>query len=214
MIEKYNYEGDTSIGFFATVTDEQMILPPDWKRTDFFEGDQAETFIARTRLVGLYTAGNSNCILVPRNTTEHERGKLEQSEVTFEVLQTRENALGNLILANDKGVVISPKLEHCKEQIEDALEVDAVVSTVAGLPNPGVCGVANNQGVVLHREANEEEAERIKEALDVENIDIGTINMGSPYIGSGALATNENVLVGEDSTGPEIGRLDQMLHVE
>lgn len=212
MIERYNYEGDTSIGFFATVTPEYAIYPPDFHRKDFFDAENAETYIARTRLVGLMTAGNSNCILVPDTITDHERSTLEESEVNFHVLETTETALGNLILANDKGAFVSEKLSDVSEEIEEALGVPVTFGEIAGLPNVGVCGAANNRGALIHREASEREAELVKEALDVENIDIGTVNLGSPYIGSGLVGDDENILVGEDTSGPEIGRIDRTLH--
>lgn len=214
MIERYNYEGDPNIGFVATVTPEYAIYPPDFSREDFFEAKSVETFVTRTRLPGLFTAGNSNCILVPDGLTDRELEKMEESEINFEVIEARRNAFGNMILVNDSGAIISPKLEDVKEEISEALEVPVRVGTIAGIPNPGVAGAANNKGALLHREASEEDAEMVAEALDVERVDIGSINMGSPYIGSGLICDDENVLVGEDSTGPEIGRIDTTLHVE
>lgn len=214
MIERYNYEGEPTIGFAATVTPEYAIYPPEFKRKDFFDASSVETFVTRTRLPGLFTAGNSECILVPSGMTDREIQKMEESDVEFEVIDSKRNALGNMILANDSGALISPKLEEVKEEISEALDVPVEVGTIAGIPNPGVAAAANNRGALLHREASEEDAERVKEILDVDDVDIGSINMGSPYIGSGLLCDDENVLVGEDSTGPEIGRIDRTLHVE
>ncbi len=211
MIERYNYRGDPNIGFYATVTPNHSLVPPEFQREDFFGPGTVETFIAQTRLVGLFTAGNSNCLLVPGNVTRREREKLEDSALDFVVLDSRENALGNLILANDRGAVISRKLQDSRDAIEEALDVEAEIGEVAGLPGPGVCAATNNSGVLLHREATEEEAEEIAGALEVDNVDIGTVNLGSPYIGSGLLATDENALVGEDTSGPEIGRIDRTL---
>lgn len=214
MIERYNYEGDPNIGFAATVTPEYAIYPPEFKRKDFFEAKSVETFVTRTRLPGLFTAGNSNCLLIPEGMTDREMDKLEDSEIDFEVIGARRNALGNMILANDSGAVISPKLENVKQEISEALDVPVTLGTIAGIPNPGVAAAANNKGAVIHREASEEDAEMVADVLDIEKVDIGSINMGSPYIGSGAICDDENVLVGEDSTGPEIGRIDRNLHVE
>lgn len=211
-IEKYNYTGNENIGFHATVTEEQAIYPPDFTRHEDFTAEKTvETYINRTKLVGLFTAGNSNCILVPKETTDRERKKLEKAGINFEVLDSPDNALGNLILANDQGALISEKLSDMKEEIEDALEVPVTVGTIAGLNNPGVSGLVNSRGAVIHREASEVEAEKVKEALGLEDVDIGTINLGSPYMGSGGLATDELVLVGENTSGPEIGRIDRTM---
>jgi len=211
-IEKYNYTGNENIGFHATVTEEQAIYPPEFTRKEKFTAEKTvETYINRTKLVGLFTAGNSNCILIPKEATSREKDKLEEAGISFKVLDSPDNALGNLILANDKGAIISPKLDEMKEEIEEALEVPVKVGKIAGLQNPGVSGLVNSRGAVIHREASEEEAEKIKEALDLEDIDIGTINLGSPYTGSGGLATDDLVLVGENTSGPEIGRIDRTM---
>jgi translation initiation factor 6 len=212
MIEHYNYRGDPNIGFYATISENQALYPPEFKRKEFIDVDTyAETFIAKTRLVGLFTAGNSNCILVPNNATDRELDKLEESGVTYHVLDAQENALGNLILANDKGAVISDKLADHQEEISEVLDVPVTVATAGGLSGVGASAVCNNVGVLLHREATEEEAETIADALGVEKVDIGTINLGSPYIGSGVSGNDQNILVGEDTSGPEIGRIDQTL---
>lgn len=211
-IEKYNYEGNENIGFHATVAAGQAIYPPDFKRRSFFDADKsAETYINRTRLVGLFTAGNSNCILIPEETTSREREKLAEAGINFQVLESPDNALGNLILCNDQGAYISEKLSHKREEIEEALDVPVTVGKIAGIQNPGVCGLANEKGAVIHREASEEEAEKVKEVLGLEDIDIGTVNLGSPYMGSGGIAVEGNVLVGENTSGPEIGRIDRTL---
>ena len=210
-IEKYNYQGDTNIGFYATVTDSYAVTSRDFDEKDYFPETVVETRIAGTNLVGLFTAGNSNCILLPESVKDREVEKIDEAGIDYHVLDSIENALGNVILANDQGAVISPELEEQKEEIEEALGVDAVVSKIASISNPGVCGAANSHGAVIHRDASEEEAELVKEALDLDDINIGTVNMGSPYIGSGVVLNDDFVLAGHDTTGPEIGRLDRTL---
>jgi translation initiation factor 6 len=211
-LEKYNYEGNENIGFHATVTSEQGIYPPEFNRKSFFDVENsAEVYINRTRLVGLFTAGNSNCILIPEETTDRERRKLEDAGIEFQILDSPDNALGNLILCNDKGAYVSEKLSHKEGKLEEALSVPVTFGKIAGIQNPGVCGLGNDEGAVIHREASEDEAKKVKQALDLEDIDIGTVNLGSPYTGSGGLAIEEHVLVGENTSGPEIGRIDRTM---
>ena len=213
-IEKYNYRGDINIGLYAISTNDYLVVPREFKQKDFFPQDAVQTRIAGTRLIGLFTAGNSNCLLLPDSVKEREKKKLEDAGVPVHVLETNENALGNLILTNDKGAVISEKLEDQKDEISEALDVPVEIGGIAGITNPGSCGVANKNGVLIHRDASEEEAENFKDALNVEKVDIGTVNMGSPYIGSGIVSNDEHFLVGGDTTGPEIGRIDMILMQE
>lgn len=210
-LERYNYQGNTNLGFYATTSNQQSIFPPEFDRKEIFETDYCETYIARTRLVGLFTAGNSNCIVIPNVITDREREKLEESDVDFHILKTKETALGNQILANDKGALISEKLEEHQEEIEEALEVPVSIGEIAGIENVGVTATANSHGAVIHRDASEEEAEHVMEVLGLEDIDIGTVNLGSPFIGSGAVANDSAILVGEDTSGPEIGRIDRTI---
>jgi len=210
-IEKYSYEGDPNIGFYATVTSRYAVYPYNFQKKDVFEIENAVTRIAGTQLVGLFTAGNENCLLVPKSIKEIEEKKLEKAGIPYQIIESRQNALGNLIICNDKGALISEKLEENKKEIQEALQVPVKTGKIAGTTNPGVSGKANNNGVLLHRAATEKEAEKTKEALKVEKVDIGTINMGSPYISSGILCNDKSFLVGEDTTGPELGRIDQVL---
>jgi len=216
-IQRYDYLGNSSIGFYATVTGTQAVYPPEFKeeKKELFDVEKsAETFINRTRLVGLFTAGNSNCILIPKGATSREKKKLEEAGIDFQVIETNDNALGNLILANDHGAVISEKIEEHREEIAEALDVDVTVSRIAGIKNVGVCAEANSNGVLLHRETGEDDAEKVMEALGVNDADIGTVDMGSPYIGSGLVATDTGILTSENTTGPEVGRIDRTLMQE
>lgn len=210
-IEKYNYQGDTNVGFYATASDSYILIPRNFDHKEYFPEKSVETKIAETNLVGLFTAGNSNCLLLPESVKEREVEEIEKAGINYHILDSIENALGNIILANDKGAVISPELEDQKEEIEEALEVDVETGEIASIENTGVCGSANSQGAVIHRDASEKEAEHVKQVLQLEDINIGTVNMGSPYIGSGVVLNNSFILTGHDTTGPEIGRLDRTL---
>lgn len=210
-LEKYNYRGDINLGLYATVSNDYLVVPREFAKKDFFPQKTVETRIAGTRLVGLFTAGNSNCLLLPNSVKDREKNKLEEAGIEVKVIDSNENALGNLVLANDQGAVISEKLEDHKEVIAEALDVPVEVSKIADIDNPGSCGVANKNGVLIHRDASEEEAEHVRDSLKVEKVDIGTVNMGSPYIGSGIVCNDEHFLVGGDTTGPEIGRIDMVL---
>lgn len=214
LIEKYDYRGDINIGLYAIATNEYLIVPREFKEKNFFPQEAVETRIAGTRLIGLFTAGNSNCLLLPDSVKEREKKKLEKAGIPVHVIENNENALGNLILANDKGAVISEKLSDEKEEIAEALEVPVETGEIAGIANPGSCGVANKNGVLIHRDSSEEEAEHVKNVLKVDKVDISTVNMGSPYIGSGIVSNDEHFLVGSDTTGPEIGRIDRILMQE
>ncbi len=203
------YQGDTNIGFFGLVTEEFRLFADGFKKADFF-GESETARIAGTDLIGIFAAGNSNGIVVPDIITDHEMAVLDEAGVPYRVVESNYTALGNLVLCNDNGCVISPNLEHVQDEIADVLDVDVVTGQVAGHDIPGSCGVATNEGVLLHRNASEGEMEKVTEALQVDG-DIGTVNFGTPYVHSGILADSKKVLVGNDTTGPEVQRIQDAL---
>ncbi|MFB6312147.1 MAG: translation initiation factor IF-6, partial [Salinirussus sp.] len=126
-------------------------------------------------------------------------------------LPGRINAAGNVVLANDYGAYVHPDLsEAAVAAVEDGLDVAAERGDLAGVQTVGTAAVATNRGVLCHPHCTDAELDRLEEILDVP-ADIGTVNYGGPLVGSGLVANESGYLVGEDTTGPELGRIDAAL---
>lgn len=171
--------------------------------------------VANTDLIGIFCCFNSNGILLPKivNGAEIEKFKILKKEfgIELKILKSKFTALGNLILCNDNGVVISDVFsKKDKKIIEDCLGADGEYGSVAGMSIVGSCGVTTNKGCLLHRDASEKEIEKIEEILKVK-ADIGTANFGSPFIGSCCFANGNGGIIGESTTGPEINRFIETL---
>ncbi len=124
--------------------------------------------------------------------------------LNVDVLDSKHNALGNLICANDKGAIVSPMIPKEKmKMIEDVLGVEVIQKKIAGYHQVGVVIVATMKGGVIHPEADEDDINTFSNVLGV-NIEPATINGGIPYVNSGILANNHNMVVGNRTTGPEI----------
>lgn len=208
-IAEADYQGDTNIGFFGVVTEEFRLFADEFKKADFF-GESATARIAGTDLLGIFAAGNAQGVLVPDIITEHEKEQFDELGVDYRILESNYTALGNLVLCNNEGCVVSENLADVTDEIAEFLDVNVETGTVADQDIPGSCGVATDAGVLLHRNASEDELAHIEEVLGVEG-DIGTVNFGTPYVHSGVLADTENVLVGNDTTGPEVQRVQDAL---
>ena len=63
--------------------------------------------------------------------------------------------------------------------------------------------IANNSGAVIHPETDEEDMKNFGNLLGVK-IEQSSINGGIPYVSSGILANNHNLVIGSLTTGPEI----------
>jgi len=62
-------------------------------------------------------------------------------DVNITIAETRRTAYGNLVLANDYGAVVDPRLKKADiKMISDTLGVEVVPGEVAGLPYVGSLG--------------------------------------------------------------------------
>ena len=130
-----------------------------------------------------------------------------ETDLEVGVLDTKHNALGNIICANDKGAIVSPALsnENCKT-ISDIMGVEVLQKKIAGSHLSGVTLRANNTGAAIHPEAEEKDITEIADVLGV-NVEKCSINGGIPYVSSGILANDHCVVVGSLTNGPEIMNL-------
>ena len=64
----------------------------------------------------------------------------------------------------------------------------------------------------MHRDTKEEEIKLIEDVLKVE-IDIGTANFGSPFVGSCIIANSNGTIAGLSTTAPEIERIAETLNL-
>lgn len=205
-IDKSGYLGNTNLGLYALITEEWGLFPPEFKKRDLFGVDsKIEVTIANTNLIGLFCAGNTNGVVLPSLIKERELAKMKEI-VNYTTIDSELTALGNLILCNDQGAIIGPHLKEHRQAIEETLAVPTTVGTLNELNIVGSSGVATNNGALLHRNSSDQELEVVESTLAVE-ADIGTVNFGSPYVGTSILANSQGVLVGNETKGPELGRI-------
>jgi translation initiation factor 6 len=212
---KAKFYGDPNIGLYGFATDDYCLLglEPDKKILGKIEtalGTEVKVAtVAGTEFIGLFVTGNKNGIVLPHIVEDYEIKKLKALGLNFEIIKSRETALGNLILCNDKGCLISEKLRKFKKRISDALDCEVETGKIAGLDIIGSVALANNIGCLCHRDAEESEMKKIEEMLKVK-VDVGTVGYGSPFIRSGIIVNSRGVLFSEFSTGPEIGRYEEV----
>ncbi len=206
---KIDVDGDPNIGLRGFATDEYAIFGREIPEAEILEAEIHLIKIAQTELAGIFAAGNSNGIILPYLIEREELEEIKKLGLNFAVLKTKETLMGNLVLCNDKGAVISPLLKRWKREIESTLNCEVEVGKIANLSIPGACGIATNKGCLLHREAREEEINLVKEVLKVK-VSIGSVG-GSPFVKSGIIANSNAVLVGENATGPELERIMEVL---
>lgn len=131
--------------------------------------------------------------------------------VTAGILPDRLNAVGNIVLTNDSAALVHPELsDRALEAISRTLKVDVYRGTIAGIKNVGMAGVVTNKGLLVHPKVTVSERETLEEIFGFP-VNIGTTNFGTQMLGSGLLANSKNFVAGSDTTGPELGRIEEAL---
>lgn len=217
MLIKTQFEGRESLGVYARATDDRCLLPPTLgddapdRVETALEVPAVETTIGGTSIVGALSAMNENGVLVADIAHDHEVKRLEDQGLNVAVLEGTVNAAGNSVLCNDRGALVDPRFpEDLLEVIEDTLEVEVEIGTVGGVRTPASAALATNEGALVHPKATEAEVATVEDVLDVGAM-AGTVNHGSPYVGSAVTANGTGALIGTETTGPEINRLEDAL---
>jgi translation initiation factor 6 len=212
--------GSPSIGVYSLATEDIVVIPPmvpQQKAQEFADWLKAKlvyTSIGGSVLAGALACANSNGMLLPHFVRDEELSEIKASfKGNIKIMETKKTAYGNLVLTNDKGAVVDPRFKPAEiEQISDALGVEAVPSEIAKLPYVGSLAVATNRGVLAHPLLTEEEKKTLEGVFKVP-VDVGTVNCGIPYVGTGLIANSHAAVAGSMTTGPEMFIIGNALDV-
>ena len=212
------FSGSSYVGVFARATDDCLLIRPDIDAG--LQDDCGEeldvpvvaTTVGGSGTVGALATGNSNGFLVSSRATPRECDRITDAvDLPVTELPGRINAAGNVVLANDHGAYVHPDLSRDAVQaVKEALDVPVERGDLAGVQTVGTAAVATNRGVLCHPKSTDEELDTLESVLEVP-ADIGTINYGGPLVGSGLVANDTGYIVGDRTTGPELGRIDDAL---
>jgi len=217
-LQRLSFAGSAYVGVFARATDDCVLVRPD-ADDDAVAALEAElavpavaTTVGDSSTVGSLATGNENGLLVSDRALEYERERLEEAvDLPVAGLPGRVNAAGNVVLANDYGAYVHPDLpREAIQVVGELLDVPVERGDLAGVRTVGTAAVATNEGVLCHPKATDAELDHLEAVLDV-RADVGTVNYGAPLVGSGLLANGAGYVVGEDTTGPELGRIEDAL---
>lgn len=173
--------------------------------------DTIVTTIGSVSSVGTMMAMNSNGIVVPNTISDDELVKLERhSEVL--VVDERSSALGNLILANDRGCVISDLIsERGASRISDFLEVGYTRMSVGRYRTVGSLFAVSNRAGVASPLVDTPAVDQISKALGVQMIPT-TVNDGEKLVKLGVLMNDRAIVVGKSTSGVELMSLQALVH--
>jgi len=224
-ISKLSLYGNINIGVYIFANNRIAFIPKntDSKIIDIITKtlnvDVFSISIADLSIIGVMIAGNDNGIILPKIVKDSELSEikriLKKYDVNLLVLESKYTALGNLILTNNKGTVIYPEFEkEVINTIRDTLGVENIEQRyIAGIPVVGSIGVVTDNGGIIHPGASDTELQSLEEVFKVP-LTTGTVNFGVVFVRSGLVANNHGILVGENTTGPELMRIQEAFGVE
>ena len=164
-------------------------------------------------LNGVLIAANSNGIVLPHTITDEEAREARAPGLPVMVLNSRYTALGNLILANDKGAIVDPRFSQQEiNQLQDILNVEVVKGEIAGLPYVGSLAITTNKGTLTHPNIKDHERTLLEETLKVTS-ESGTINGGVPFPKLGVIANSRGLITGPLTTGYELAAVTRALQL-
>jgi translation initiation factor 6 len=212
--------GSPCIGVYALATDKIVIIPKTvpLKKAQRFENwlkvKLIHTTIGSSVLVGALAYANSNGIILPHFVREDEIEAIRSAfEGNISIMETKKTAYGNLVLANNHGAVVDPRLKPLDiKKVSDTLCVEAVPTEIGGLPYVGSLGVATDKGALVHPLLKDSERKLLEDVFKVP-VDVGTINCGIPYVGTGLICNSHVAVAGSATTGPEMFIIGQALDV-
>ncbi|MFQ3284352.1 translation initiation factor IF-6 [Natronomonas sp.] len=210
--------GSAYVGVFGRATDDCLLVRPDIEDSlrDEFEAEldvpAVPTTVAGSGTVGALAVGNENGLLVSERVTDRERNRIEDAtDLLIGELPGRINAAGNVVLANDRGALVHPDLSRdAVRAVGDTLDVPVERAEVAGVRTVGTAAVVTENGVLCHPKTTDETLDFLEDLFGV-YADIGTINYGGPLVGSGLIANTNGYIAGDETTGPELGRIEDAL---
>jgi translation initiation factor 6 len=217
MIRRFNLAGNPNIGVAIACTDQAAIVPPNMEEKERKQINEAlqvpliETPINGSNLAGALAVGNSNGYIVSKFAFDREIEKIKKAGLKVERIPDRFTAVGNIALANDNGALVNPLLsDKSIELISSTLDVDVKRGSIAHFIINGSVAVATNKGLLVHPSTKPEELKFLENIFKVP-ADVGTVNRGIALVGACTVANSNGVIVGMDTTGPEMARIEESL---
>jgi len=217
MIKLSSYNGSPYLGVYCVASERHSLLPLD--ASDEFVSElegilQVQAVrcnISSSHVVGSLAVLNSYGTVVSGFIEADELARIPK-DMNVHLLTDKHNAAGNNILVNDNGAIVDPSIsKNNLSLITDALGVECVQATIAGMDTVGAICKATNNGVVCHPATTDEDLELLRQVLKVDAFR-STLNHGTATVGSCLVANSKGALVGDISTPIELGRLEDALH--
>jgi len=205
------------IGVYCAVFKDRAVASPivPWGFTRRLKSllgvDTTVTTIGSVSSVGTMMVMNSNGIVVPNTIGDDELVELERCSNVL-VIDERSSALGNLIVANDLGCVISDLIsDRGASRISDFLKVGYTRMSVGKYKTVGSLFAVSNRAGVASPLVDSGTIDQVSKALGIQMIPT-TVNDGERLVKLGILMNDRGIVVGKNTSGVELMSLQALVH--
>ncbi|HIE36750.1 TPA: translation initiation factor IF-6 [Candidatus Geothermarchaeota archaeon] len=206
--------GSSNIGLYLYATNKYLLYHssiPNKKVemvTKELKVPPIKLYLTDTLITAPFIVGNSNGLLIPDIFEDFALEQLKKDvrdlDINVAIISSKYNALGNIIVANDHGALISPIIPFSlKKMISDALDVEVSTITVGRFSYIGSLVVTNSKSGLVAPMVREDEKEILEDLLKVKLYE-GTINGGGEFIKLGLVVNDYGVVVGDATSGAEL----------
>jgi len=220
LIQKNLFNSPYS-GVFCATNDTLTFIPPGIPEDDMQAisealGTQNEVItVGGSSVLGTLLTMNNKGILVSNLITSLEIEKFESISkiygLKFGILSDRSNANGNNFLINDNGGFCNENLSSSSiKSAEEVLGIKIKALSLNKMDTLGMIGCINNKGGLCHPDISDEDRYTMDKLLGVPVMD-GTVNFGMPLVGAGVVSSSNGAVCGQQSTGIELGRIEEAL---
>ena len=218
MLKRINLTSNPNLGVYISVNEDVAIVPPNLLEDNVKIIEEVlgvnviKCSIAGSNLAGALMAGNSNGFIVSPQIYDEEIVLLKEGGIDNIVpLPDKYTAIGNILAVNDTGAIVSPLVTNESIKIiEDTFDVPVEKASIGGFDIIGSLMTVTNNGFLIHKDSTPAELEFASDVFGVEG-NIGTVGKGIALVGACSISNSKGVIVGKDTTGPEMARIEEAL---
>ncbi len=217
MLRLLDFNENPNVGVYCRANDQVVFLQRHLSKKiqqvirEALDAPIVELSVADANIIGSLLVLNSHGAVVAEFADKETIECLVKQKLAVYLLKDVINAAGNDILVNDHGVLVHPDMNKKEyKKIGEAFDAAVYTGTIGGLKTVGMAAVVTNNGCLCHPKTSEAEKQHLQDVFDVE-VMIGTVNHGFPLIGSGIVANTHGAIIGNQTTGVELNRIEEAL---
>lgn len=212
-IYQTEFFGNTTLGIIGISTENTCYLPPEIPNKQVeriakaLETGTQKLVLYNSFLLGLFASANSKYLFLPDTVPASELKSIDKKIIKLTGVF---NTIGNLVLCNDHGCILSPYLRGKKDYFHEKLGLKTSVCTISDLPFPGIGAVATNTGCLVHQKALDAEVEHIEKTLGVP---VRRAEFYEGFPGVEILANSKGMIVPKNIRGQALSEIQEALKV-